>query len=253
MADEWEFYFTSVNDTFASILVNVGLRETVPDASRTWLLRVWVYFQEVEESGLPGEEEANRFAEVEEALIDLLTSSFDGVLAGRVTAAGRREFFCYAPSFAGFEDAVTQTLGRFPAYQWDSSTELDPDWHQYLHLLYPSPGEWQQIQNRHVIEQLTEQGDSLEKQRTVFHWAYFPDEPSREQFGVLLQQKGYEVTDHSTDVSPDESNLFGIGFERIDHVDWETINRVTSELMELAESFAGSYDGWETTVEREPQ
>lgn len=253
MSEEWEFYFTSVNDTFASILVNVGIHETAPDPNRSWVLRVWVYFQEVEESGLPGEEEANRFAEVEEALINDVTSSLDGVLAGRVTAAGRREFFFYAPTFTGFEDTVAQSLSRFPDYQWDSNSELDPDWQQYLSLLYPSPGEWQQIQNRHVIEQLTEHGDSLEKQRMVFHWAYFPDESSRQQFGDQLQQRGYEVTDQTIDASPDESNLFGIGFERIDRVDWESINRVTSELMELAESFAGSYDGWETTVESDPQ
>jgi uncharacterized protein (TIGR01619 family) len=249
MSEEWEFYFTRVNDSFASILVDVGLRDTVPDPARTWLLRLWVHFRQVDADGFPGEEESNQFADIEQAIIQEVTGSLDAVLAGRVTTAGRREFFCYAPSFAGFEDAVARCMNRFSGYKWDVETELDPDWEHYLGLLYPSTRDWQQIQNRQVIEQLSQHGDSLEQKRMVFHWAYFPSEASRSQFEADLKQRGFEVTDWSTDDSPDEANLYGIGFERIDHVNWESINQVTLELLELAESHSGNYDGWETTVE----
>ncbi|MFN9880861.1 MAG: DUF695 domain-containing protein [Planctomycetota bacterium] len=249
MSEEWEFYFTSVNGQLASILVDVGIRETAPDSNKPWLLRVWTHFHDVEEHGLPSEAESDAFAEVEETLVATLTNSLDAVLAGRITTAGRREFFCYAPSFVGFEEAMSQCLSRFPDYQWALDTELDSDWSQYLNLLYPNPADWQQIQNRQVIEQLVQHGDSLEKERMVFHWAYFPNESSREQFGDEVKRRGFEITDASEEASPDEANSFGIGFERIEKVDWESINQITLELLELAESLAGTYDGWETTVE----
>jgi|LakMenEpi03Aug12_release.lakeMendotaPanAssembly.Ray.scaffolds.fasta_scaffold67726_4 uncharacterized protein (TIGR01619 family) len=252
MSDEWEFYFTGVNDKLASILVDVGIYEQVPDPERPWLLRVWVFFESVDEHGLPSGEEAEEFSVVEDTLTEAMSDALDAVLAGRMTIDGRREFFFYANSFAGFEDAVARCLSSYPKYEWDTETENDSEWNHYVGLLYPSPGDWQQIQNRQVIEQLVNNGDTLEKKRVVSHWAYFPNTAARDQFVVAVQQKGFEVTEQTTDDTPEQENPLGVGFERVDHVDWESINAVTLELFELAASLSGNYDGWETTVETSP-
>ena len=39
--------------------------------------------------------------------------------------------------------------------------------------------------------------------------------------------------------------------ERIDRVDWDSINTVTLQLFDVANNHAGEYDGWETSVERD--
>ncbi len=151
-----------------------------PDAENPWLLYVWVYFNHPREDGLSTSQEAGTLSQIEDSLTDAVRGTLNGFLAGRITTDGRREFYFYAPEFAGFDDAVARSMERFPEYEWDLDTQHDPEWKHYLGLLYPTPRDWQRINNRHVIEQLQKHGDSLEKKRAVFHWAYFSDEVSRE-------------------------------------------------------------------------
>jgi Regulator of ribonuclease activity B len=42
-----------------------------------------------------------------------------------------------------------------------------------------------------------------------------------------------------------------VTLERIDRVDWDSINQATLELFWLAQETSGNYDGWETSVEKE--
>jgi Family of unknown function (DUF695). len=46
MSEEWDSYLCNVNDKLASIRVDLGIRSTVPDPNRPWLLWVWVYFED---------------------------------------------------------------------------------------------------------------------------------------------------------------------------------------------------------------
>jgi hypothetical protein len=44
MSCQWDFYFSNVNNSPASIFVDLGLREISPSADNPWLLWVWVQF-----------------------------------------------------------------------------------------------------------------------------------------------------------------------------------------------------------------
>lgn len=118
-------------------------------------------------------------------------------------------------------------------------------------MLYPTPRDWQRLNNRHVIEQLQSHGDPLTRERPVFHWACFPNEASRSRFVAGVRNLGFAVTDEGTVDEPNCRHPFGVSFERVDKVDWHSINEVTIELFELTNSLAGEYDGWETSVEAE--
>ncbi|HVW02505.1 MAG TPA: DUF695 domain-containing protein [Planctomycetaceae bacterium] len=251
MSDHWDFYFAHVNDKPASLFVDLGIRESVPDPERPWLLWAWIYFQHPRDDGLSSSEEAETLSDIEDALNEAVENGVDGALAGRITTDGRREFYYYGPSFAGFEDAIARGMERFAGYRWEAGSQQDPDWNQYLDLLYPGPRDWQRISNRHVIEQLQSSGDPLEKERPVQHWAYFPDEATRAQFVATIQPLGFSIT--SQEVLEDEEHplRYSVGCERVDHVDWDSINAVTLELFELANSLGGNYDGWGTSVEKE--
>lgn len=250
MSDQWDFYFARVNDKLASLFVDLGVGNSAPDTSNPWLLWAWVYFSAPREDGLSSSQEAPLLVQIEESLAEAVRDATEGALVGRITADGRREFYFYAPSFVGFEDAVARGMEPFPNYQWESGSKHDPDWQQYLRVLYPSPRDMQRMMNRHVIEQLMKHGDSLEKERPVFHWAYFRSEQGRSQFAAAVRDLGYTITnEHKRD---DHPYPFGAAFERVDRVDWDSINQVTLELFELARSCAGKYDGWETSVEKAP-
>lgn len=250
MSDHWDFYFANVNDKLASLFVDLGIRAAAPDMEKPWLLWAWVYFNSPREDGLSSSQEAPTLSQIEDSLNEAVAAAVDGALVGRITTDGRREFYFYAPSFAGFEEAVVRGMKPFPHYRWDSGSKHDPEWKQYLGLLYPTPRDWQRIKNRHVIEVLEKHGDPLERERAVSHWAYFPDESSRDQFIAAVRERGYEVIDQGR--GDGERPLpFGATFERMDSVDWDSINQVTLELFDLAKAFSGDYDGWETSVEKE--
>jgi regulator of RNase E activity RraB len=251
VSDQWDFYFANVNEKLASLFVDFGIREMAPHAGNPWLLWVWVYFHHPRDDGLSSSQEVDTLSQIEDSLTDALGSAIDAFLAGRITTDGRREFYFYAPAFVGFDDAVARGMERFPDYKWDADSHHDPEWNQYLGVLYPTRRDWQRIKNRHVIEQLQKHGDRLEKKRTVFHWAYFSHEASRGQFVAGVKERGYTVTNESDVDDPNCRHPFGVSFERVDSVDWDSMNQVTLELLELADSLAGDYDGWETSVEKE--
>lgn len=251
MSDHWDFYFANVNEKLASLFVDLGIREMVPDAGNPWLLWVWVYFNHPREDGLSTSQEAGTLSQIEDSLTDAVGGAVNGFLTGRITTDGRREFYFYAPAIAGFDDAVARGMGQFPEYKWDADTTHDPEWNQYLGVLYPTPQDWQRIKNRKVIEQLQEHGDPLKKKRPVLHWAYFSNEVSRDHFVAGLKDRGFKVTNEITVDDPNYSHPLGVNFERSDSVDWDSINNVTLELYELADTLGGDYDGWETSVEKE--
>ena len=253
MSDEWDFYFATVNENVASLFVDLGIRELAPDPSNPWLLWVWLQFQNPREDGLSSAEESETLDAIEDSLIESVENALGGSLVGRITTEGRREFYFYSPTDEGLDKAVAKAMMPFADYEFECGTHNDPEWEHYLGMLYPSPHDWQCMKNRHVLQELRENGDSLELERPVLHWAYFPNEESRNQFVAAITERGFELNEQSEQDDPDpeaESEFpFGVSFQRVDHIDWDTINQITIELYDLAEAAHGDYDGWETSVE----
>jgi len=106
------------------------------------------------------------------------------------------------------------------------------------------------IQDRRVVDQLEAEGDSLKVPRRVDHWAYFATRYGRDAFEGEARSKGFDVEQKSdTNVLGDASALqFGVQIYRVDSVALEDIHGVVMELSELASTFEGEYDGWETQV-----
>lgn len=246
MSDTWDFYFANVNDDFASLFVDLGQAEVAPDASRPWLLWAWVYMQSPSETGMVTDEEAPQMNAIEMALMEAVEDATAGELVGRIMTAGRQEFYFYAPTSVGFEPAVERTMKQFAGYNFISGVENDAEWNHYLRVLYPSPHDVQRIKNRHVVQVLADHGDQLEKPRIVSHWAYFPSEEARGEFVAKVRERKYVVTSEHQIDAPGNQRPYCARLERIDPVDWTSINEVTIELLDLAEASGGEYDGWET-------
>jgi len=52
-----DFYFANVNDVVASLFVDLGIRDSIPDEEAPWLLWSWVYFGNPRDDGLSSLEE----------------------------------------------------------------------------------------------------------------------------------------------------------------------------------------------------
>jgi hypothetical protein len=244
VSDEWDFYFARVNDAVSSIFVDLGVRADAPIEKRPWLLWVWVEMQSARADGLSSNEEAPTLHAIGEALVASVSAACGGQLVGRITGAGRREFYFYASEPGELETAAAHAMKAFDTYKYETGSSFQPDWDQYVNLLYPSQSNLERMQNRRLLEALAEQGDVHELPRKVDHWLYFADEASRDTCRDTLIAIEFALVEESRSDDPDDPLPWVLVVARVDPVDSHTINGITLELARLAGEHGGSYDGW---------
>jgi regulator of RNase E activity RraB len=243
MTDKWRFYFCRVNGSVASIYLNLGLRTEAPLASKTCLLWVWVYFQRPRPDGLSSSEEAPILFKIEDALDLEIAKRCDAISCGRITTEGRREFYFYGETSLALPEAIKAALENFRSYKFDYGNKRDPEWDQYINVLYPSDENLERIANRDVLDSLEEQGDVHTVPREVQHWLYFPTDAARDLFHQAAAKAGFGVV---SQFPSDGALPFGISIKRTQSVDQAQIDQTTIDLLHMARRFDGEYDGWES-------
>jgi hypothetical protein len=247
LSDDWDFYFARVNGAVSSIFVDLGVRAAVPLEKRPWLLWVFVALQSPSADGLSTQEESPRLHEIGEALDANVGVTCGAQLVGRITGAGRREFYFYAEEPGPLDEAVSNALQAFAGYEHECGSTLQPDWDHYVNLLYPSDSNLQRMSNRRVLEALAERGDSHETPRSVDHWLEFPTAESRDACRDTLLAIEFQLRDEHLIEEADDMP-YRLVVSREDSVDSHTINGITLELARLADEHGGRYDGWESAV-----
>jgi len=244
LSDEWDFYFARVNDAVSSIFVDLGIRPEVPIEKRPWLLWVWVEMQSARPDGMSSNEEAPTLQEIGESLDATISATCGAQLVGRITGTGRREFYFYAAEPGDLDAATANAMQRFDTYKYETGSSFQPDWDQYLNLLYPSDSNLERMQNRRLLEALAEQGDVHEVARKVDHWLYFADEAGRDICRDTLVAIDFMIEEENVSDEPDDPLPYVLVVSRVDPVDSHTINGITLELARLAGENRGNYDGW---------
>lgn len=248
MEDDWNSYFCKVNDSLASIYLNMGLMQDAPMLSKNWLLWVWVYFNQPRPDGLSSSDEAPVLFKIEDKLNEQMKTQFGAILSGRITTEGRREFYFYGEHNNGLADCVASVLGAFNDYEFDCGSQEDTTWNQYLNVLYPSEEELQKMKNRDVLEILERQGDIHTVVREVSHWFYFQTAAQRDGFLKDAMQVGYREGKRFS--GGHELRPFGIIIHRDQAATSDSIDEAVIELFRLAKHHGAEYDGWETSVEK---
>lgn len=245
MAEDWDVYFTSRPPPLRSILVDLGLRETAPDAARGTLLRTRIPLLVPREDGLSDESETESLYAIEDALFQELGRGLGARYVGRCTRAGQREFFYYGRGGERFPVALVSVQMKFPQYQFEAEAEDDPDWNIYFEQLYPTEIDLLSIQNRRVTEQLADLGDTLLEPRQVTHSMYFATPHSREQFLKTIAAEGFGISLKET-AEPDAEYRYGVDLTRQDRVDLNSIDGLVVDLYLRVVQAGGEYDGWDT-------
>src|SRR5579862_9059890 len=246
MAGDWTSYFCNVNDVLASIFLNLELRASLPDKNRPNLLWVWVYMRSPREDGLSSQSEFDVLCAIDDMLNEKLSEKFDAVFCGRITTAGRREFYYYAAHSEQLQTEVENALSPFRGYEFDCGTKTDREWRQYLDVLYPSDEKRQRIENRKVLDALERQHETLKAPRDVSHWIYFQTEKDRGAFRSAVLRLEYRVQSEPPGSGSDFP--FGLCIVRFQSVQQAEIDNAVVDLFRLAKKFSADYDGWETQV-----
>ncbi len=248
--EDWDFYFSNVDDIIGSFYVDLGLVKVAPLIDNPNLVWVSVNMNNPREDGLSSNEEFDTLSVIEDRLQQFVLSKHNSTYVGRLTTDGRRDFYFYMGDTMLYDKTISESMIAFPAYTFGFGIKEDSQWEQYLNFIYPNPKQFQSIQNRRVVDNLEKNGDSLVKARPVDHWIYFKTDGDRTDFLKKIEPLKFDI------VSRDEKTSFGafpykLHISRVDNVDLDSVDDYVLDLWEFANECNGDYDGWETSVEKE--
>lgn len=237
----WDTYLYQMEDGRPAA-ITLDLDITPEDGAELPLLvRARLALANPSEHGLMVEGETDALAEAEEAFEILVDSLSDGngLFVGTLTMAGQCILHAYLPENS--EIPKDATLG---GYVTQLHTQTDPDWKAFFEGLFPAEDQLQCIINRRIVGELEEAGDDVSRPRPVRHSAFFPNQNAARAFVDGAQEEGFQVD--STDVAEDGSAVVHLLCE--EGVELQAINERTLELVHLAGTCGGYYDGWETQL-----
>lgn len=249
MAEQWDFFQCTVNGKPASVYLDLGLRASAPDKLRHALLVIWVdLLHPHPANGLSTDEEFDTLVAIEDQLAAALKEDLEAVYAGRITTAGRREFYFYSTGAGDIETPVRAALARFPGYLSKCRSQADPLWKHYLDVLCPHGASLRWITNKAVLEALAARGDQPDQLRPITHFSYFPSASHRAAFMLSVENAGFAIknltdTGRAADVRP-----FGLVYALAQSATLTVMADTTGLLTRLSEKHGGEYDGWESPV-----
>lgn len=245
---EWDFYFSNVDNNPSSLFVDLGLYKVAPIENKSNFMWISIKMNEALANGLSSSGESEQLSKIEDNLVRKINSEFYSTYVGRLTSNGNRDFYFYVGDTTSYEKVLAEFSRTYPDYQMEYGLKTDENWSGYFNFLYPSPQQFQSIQNRRVIDQLEKNGDKLTKMRDVNHWIYFNTKRDRDLFLKRIMYDGFTIVTRDYDKA--SGGLpYKLHIKRIDKVDWNSVDSYVLYLWELANKFKGVYDGWETSVE----
>ena len=248
--EDWDFYFSNVNDKLSSLFVDLSLHNVAPIKDKPNIMWISIKMNNPREDGLSSSEESNLLAEIEDHLVDGINLKFNSVYVGRLTSNGQRDLYFYLGDTTGYDKVVSNIMVAYSKYQFEYGSKADKDWSGYFDLLYPSPQQFQSIQNRRVIDQLEKNGDKLTKAREVDHWMFFKTDNDRGKFLTKIKPDNFIIVDKDYDKKLGKLP-YRLHIKRIDKVDWDSVDYYVIQLWKLATECNGEYDGWETSVQKD--
>lgn len=248
--EQWDFYFSNVDDKPGSFYLDMGLSQIAPVKKMHHFFYVSVKMNDPREDGLSSDREYNTLIQIEDCLVGSLKGKHDIIYAGRLTSDGTRDFYFYASETTLVEKTISEALVQFPNYEYDYEVKDDREWSLYFDFIYPDAMQLQSILNRHVIDNLEKSGDKLTQPREVNHWIYFKSTGERRKYIGKVKEQGFKI--ENTSVLDDEREFkYSLIISRVDNVGYDDVDDYVLSLWELANELGGKYDGWETSVEIE--
>jgi len=246
MQEYWELYMKQIDGNIASVLVNAGISAELPSEDKYYVGFIKLSMKTPNDRGLISESEEAQLSFIEDKIEMESLRYRIGTYVGKIVSNGEVTFIYYLKHDFEWPDVVQAAMKEFQDYTYTSGSKMDAEWDIYHKLLFPSPLEWQIIQNHKVCDHLKSQGDSLHLPRAIEHKAYFETEEMRDSFIDRIESEGFKFKDHMAMI--ENSPMLGISFYRQDKAFYHDIDALTLHLIDLSAEFKGAYDGWETSV-----
>ncbi|MCK9374461.1 MAG: DUF695 domain-containing protein [Sulfuricurvum sp.] len=236
----------TIDGAIATVQVNAGISTELPSEDKFYVGFIKLSMKMPNERGLIGEDEETQLSFIEDKIEMEALRYRIGSYVGKIISKGEMTFIYYLKHEFEWPDVVKAAMGAFPDYEYTSGSKMDGDWEVYHKLLFPTPVEWQIIQNHKVCDHLKTQGDSLHLPRGIEHKAYFETLQQRDTFIERIESEGFKIKEL---MEPSEdTSMVGISFYRQDKPFYYDIDTLTLHLIDISVQCKGSYDGWETSI-----
>ena len=247
MSDDWDFYSLLVDSEPASIMVDLGIRHSVPIRTHGYMGYLRTHMNNPRPDGLSSQEEFNQLCEIGDAIDAVIDGSKGNhFYVGRNTSSGNRDFYFYTQNQKHLEESLSEVINAFPSYEFEQSGKEDTKWDVYTDFLYPKPMDRQRIMNRRVCDHLEKKGDVLTIPREIDHRVYFSKKQVLKSYQDFLEKLNFTIT--GTGRTKPLVGEYYIDFKRVDvpaEID-ETVYEIFTKSTELN----GTYDGWGCTVQK---
>lgn len=244
---DWDFYFTNIDDKPASIGLNLALHDTAPIANKTYCFWIILGLQQSDSLGFPLERENATLNKIEDELELFLEKKSETIYAGRTTSAGQRQFYFYSKGIDSVDVFIEDFFRNYSQYKYKLGQRYDDQWEVYFGLLYPSQLDLQLIYNQRIVEALAENGDNPDLSHHIDHWFSFEKKKDLNDFIKALQRKDFIIEKNEVDKTA-KTHPYTLQISEENKTDLDTIDNSVLQLFELVEKHNGVYGGWETFV-----
>lgn len=239
-----EYYITTGDESSVKTELEMDYVDTAPQQERPWLLWAFLKMHDVDEEGFPTPSELERLQAVAEALKATLANEIDAISVGQKYEEGWCELYFYAPTAKKFQSIVASVLGS--DFVSDTGSTRDAKWEHYLYTLYPDALMLQQVQSRHIMEELKEAGDDLSAEREVEHYLGFLTESNAKRVAEILYLHGFKEKEISYNSSEEYGYTLIVTKEHA--IDAALLEELAFLLITTVEKEHGIYAGWSTGV-----
>lgn len=234
--DDLEFYPCLVDGAPASIYVNLRF-ENAPPASHDTRYTIAIMMHERGEHGIGTQAEATALNLVEEALM-ARAHALGVTYVGRLRTRGVWEVTFYGPR-GHLAPLRALAIERAADRRVAAIMNPEPAWTYYRELLLPDAERRRWMDDRRIVQILSEHGDRNATPRRVDHHVTFPSEVARDTFVAAVRAAGFVVEETGLDVR----------VHRVDPVELDHIHDVIMTLFDAATQAGGRYERWEAGIE----
>ncbi|HWS28524.1 MAG TPA: DUF695 domain-containing protein [Clostridia bacterium] len=165
--------------------------------------------------------------------------------AGYIRTSDAKQFYFYASAEESLE-SLEKIAGRERVLYCRAGIQAEPEWQTYFRLLYPDAAKLQTEQNRRHIALLKKHGDNVAAPRRVRFHLFFPSEPIVKYFCDSALKLGFAVGEQ--EFVSELEKPYGVALHRIAALDKKELDRLTTEVIHLAEGFEGMLKDWDCQV-----
>lgn len=245
---DWDTYVNEFGDKLSSVMVDLAFGGSAEARLRPNAIIIRIRVDSIKANGMPAENQLNKLNVAEDRLVQKLGGDLQAIYTGRYTKDGKRDFYFYSNDTSHYMSAIAEVLDPLKI-SWLAKVQTDTAYSNYFNVLYPTGKQLESIKNRRVVDNLKEKGDALTAPRKINHFIFFKTENDRKEYAFAVQDNGFTVENAGKELGV-KDRPFTLQISRVDKVDYNSIDKVTLYLWELALKYAAKYDGWETFVVR---